>query len=413
MNKHQRIQRALMVAVFGATSGLATQVKAQSYRITHVDPSPSAGGSWAWDINNEGRVTGAFAFADFSSVHGFYWDDGVTMDLPPYTDGNTRYCEAFGVNADGIVVGEASKVVFPSISTHGFITTDGVAPNLLDPLPAMRTFQLNDVNDTSVPWAVGWTDSGVIFGGTLMHQAAALLLDGNQNTPVDLDMLGGRSSWANAINVHGAVAGGSLTGDGPQHAALWLDGLATDLGTLGGRASEAVDLNDDNLVVGWAETPSNHRHAMAYVDGTTIDLGTLQGHTSEARGVNGLGQIVGMSWTAGGRVHAFVYEYGSMADLNALVSPGSGWELQYAEAINDLGQIVGRGRLNGKDAAFLLTPEDTCFADCNGDGTVDTQDFICFLSLWTAQDKASDCNGDGLVNTIDFVCFLNAWATGC
>ncbi len=45
-----------------------------------------------------------------------------------------------------------------------------------------------------------------------------------------------------------------------------------------------------------------------------------------------------------------------MLDLNNLLSPGSGWSLQAATGINDLGQIVGYGMINGNQQAFLLTP---------------------------------------------------------
>lgn len=54
-----------------------------------------------------------------------------------------------------------------------------------------------------------------------------------------------------------------------------------------------------------------------------------------------------------------------------------------------------------------------CIADCNQDGNVDTQDFICFLNLFTQLDPQADCNGDTIVNTLDFTCFLNAWNAGC
>jgi probable HAF family extracellular repeat protein len=54
-----------------------------------------------------------------------------------------------------------------------------------------------------------------------------------------------------------------------------------------------------------------------------------------------------------------------MTDLNTLLLPGSGWTLNYAEAINDAGQIVGIGT-NGLNQhhAYLLTPvpEPTSFA---------------------------------------------------
>jgi probable HAF family extracellular repeat protein len=46
-----------------------------------------------------------------------------------------------------------------------------------------------------------------------------------------------------------------------------------------------------------------------------------------------------------------------MIDLNTLIDPASGWTLQYASAINDVGQIVGYGlNPSGQQDAFLLDP---------------------------------------------------------
>ena len=55
----------------------------------------------------------------------------------------------------------------------------------------------------------------------------------------------------------------------------------------------------------------------------------------------------------------------------------------------------------------------TCYADFNGDGVVNTQDFLAYLGAWAANDMAADCNSDGTVNTQDFLCFLSLWAAGC
>jgi probable HAF family extracellular repeat protein len=48
-----------------------------------------------------------------------------------------------------------------------------------------------------------------------------------------------------------------------------------------------------------------------------------------------------------------------MTDLNSLLPADSGWELSGAVAINDSGQIVGSGIINGQTHAYLLdtTPE--------------------------------------------------------
>ncbi len=68
---------------------------------------------------------------------------------------------------------------------------------------------------------------------------------------------------------------------------------------------------------------------------------------------------------------------------------------------------------------FALTPEASCFADFNGDGEVNTQDFLGYLGAWSTAyqsgnyDAAVDCNGDNLINTQDFLCFLGLWSAGC
>lgn len=56
---------------------------------------------------------------------------------------------------------------------------------------------------------------------------------------------------------------------------------------------------------------------------------------------------------------------------------------------------------------------DSCPADFNGDGIVNTLDFLAFLNAYNAGDLAADFNGDGTVNTLDFLAFLNAFNTGC
>jgi hypothetical protein len=54
-----------------------------------------------------------------------------------------------------------------------------------------------------------------------------------------------------------------------------------------------------------------------------------------------------------------------------------------------------------------------CEADCNGDGTLNILDFVCFQGLFTAGDLEADCNGDGVLNILDFVCFQGAFQDGC
>jgi|GEM_PF-2558736 len=77
---------------------------------------------------------------------------------------------------------------------------------------------------------------------------------------------------------------------------------------------------------------------------------------------------------------------------------------------------VDRIELTASDMAaftvsdFTYEPIPTCRPDVNGDGTVNTLDFIVFLNAWSSQSHEADWNGDGAVNTLDFVLFLNDWA---
>jgi probable HAF family extracellular repeat protein len=88
-----------------------------------------------------------------------------------------------------------------------------------------------------------------------------------------------------------------------------------------------------------------------------IDLGTLVSHTnSVALAINNVGKVVGYSSTKSGTSRAVLWDNNSIKDLNNLIPPNSGWKLTYANDINDSGQIVGEGIINGRTRAFLLTP---------------------------------------------------------
>ena len=57
------------------------------------------------------------------------------------------------------------------------------------------------------------------------------------------------------------------------------------------------------------------------------------------------------------------------------------------------------------------TEDDACgFADCDGNGSVNTQDFLCYLGLWSTVDAGADCDGNGSINTQDFLCYLGLWS---
>jgi probable HAF family extracellular repeat protein len=70
--------------------------------------------------------------------------------------------------------------------------------------------------------------------------------------------------------------------------------------------------------------------------------------------MNASGEIVGDLTAASGATDAFLYEKGMMININSLLPANSGWDLQTANGINNLGQIVGDGLYDGQEMGYVL-----------------------------------------------------------
>jgi probable HAF family extracellular repeat protein len=275
-----------------------------SYQITDLGSLPSGNGESApYGINDSGQVVGE-SFIDFPNGHAFLWD--ATNGMQDGTLPGDRVSVALGINNSGQVVG---------YSYNGFL--------------ARHAFLWDATN--------GMQDLGTLPGGT--------------------------GSSAKGINNAGQVVGDSDTAgtQGYGHAFLWQNGAMTDLGTLPGDGeSYALRINDSGQVVGESRGAPTHAFLWDAVHGMQ-NLGTLSGDAS-AYGINDSGQVVGTSQVFDPNYYvtdAFVWQNGTMSDLNDLIAGGSGWTLGFASAINNAGQIVGEGTLNGGNRAFLLTPDSS------------------------------------------------------
>jgi hypothetical protein len=76
-------------------------------------------------------------------------------------------------------------------------------------------------------------------------------------------------------------------------------------------------------------------------------------------------------------------------------------------------RFVGQSQFKIAFDDIEFVPQGDCRADLNGDGALNTVDFIAFLNAWSAGELGADWNGDGAINTQDFLAYLNEWASGC
>jgi probable HAF family extracellular repeat protein len=255
-------------------------------------------------INDLGQVVGPFDGGDI-------WENGVLTDL----DLPGPLCD---INNAGQMIGNYQVFVEPGIiEQRGYIYQDGVWTDI----------EIGLVNALN--------NAGQVVGGQW-------LWDGGDVT--DLGSLGGGGTWASGLDDAGRVVGWSGVRSGPfrtVHAFLWEDGVMTDLGTLGGEYSFAYDINNVGQIVGRAANEMGYQDAFFWEDGEMIPI-----EDTVANSINDLGQVVG--W-------GFLWEAGTRHWLSDIIPPDNGWSNLIGHDINNPGQIVGTGVLDGNLHGFLMT----------------------------------------------------------
>jgi probable HAF family extracellular repeat protein len=192
--------------------------------------------------------------------------------------------------------------------------------------------------------AVGINSSGKIAGASGYIAAdpnvKAVVADSQGMTALG-SALGGPVSRALGINNSDQSAGWERApGTTERRQALRWNGLVpTQLASLPQHTnSRGLDINASGVVVGQSSpgpTGGNGARAVVWTGTTPTDLGTLGGQQSQANAINDLGQIVGLSFLADGSLRAALWQNGTIVNL------GSGANFSYATAINNAGQIVG------------------------------------------------------------------------
>ncbi len=328
-----------------------------SYSITDLG---SLGGkiTSATDLNERGQVVGESQTG--TTTHAFLWDPIKGMqDL----GAGSTYSSATGINELGQVIGWSS---FPGAPAGmGFVWERAIGTRALPPLPGNGSSRALGINNHGQ--IVGWSKS------TGVSDHAPTLWDGDD--VINLGTIGTQHAQARDINDLGQATG--QVGSAPKGpSVVWENGTIKEIGSLSGGkwGSSGIDINELGDVTGNSPVkgPGNFllvsRPFLFTAAGTLHNLRTLPCGPFEAafgsgHGINDHRQIVGMLGcvtsppTLGDQVAA-IWEQGiGWRNLNELIPPGSGWELYYATGINNRGQIIGSGFLNGENRAYLLTPD--------------------------------------------------------
>lgn len=341
---------ATIVAICMAATGLARADV--PYNITALNVLPGSIDGLAFGLNNVGQVVGDSRLDRTGNVgrsRPVVWDyGGAPHEL--WSD-QTVGGNLLGINNSGEIVGRygsGSGIPLPGPGVpYGrafyFSTATGRIDIGLAPTGNSKAAAINAAGQVA---GTSETLDTVIINGTPMQQYIphAFVWDKTNGIRAIGDLNGG-DSFANAVNSYGQVVGYGDLANGHWGAFVWdaTNGIR-DLPTTPGQSSQAYAINDRGQVLG----------VDFGIGGVLWDLATgTETAVPNGDALNNLGQVVGSAYGGG----AFLwYETGGTRLLSSLIPAGTGWQLDYAFAINDAGDIAGYGLLNGQIRGFLMTP---------------------------------------------------------
>ena len=311
------------------------------YRVTVVGPA----NSWVYGMNNAGVVVGDYPVG--ANLRRAFLNRGKGLvDLGALKGVQSA---ATGINDRGEVVGN-------------WLTADGLQRGFIYACGKAR-----DIG--GIPGrSTGYTDinnAGYITAAS--RDPAAEETRGYLRTPngtfIDLGAIpwegsGEAETIPAAINNRNQIAGrsGRFNSPEPQYRAFgWSRGVIRDLGDLGSTPNVATAINDRGQITGQAYLPVGPRDSVAflYSNGRMVSLDTrpaTEYKYSAGHGINNRGHVVGESVHLSG----FIWRGKRMESLNALIAPGSGWDIHYPVAINDAGQVAAVATRNGVRYAVRL-----------------------------------------------------------
>ncbi|HEY1242645.1 MAG TPA: choice-of-anchor D domain-containing protein [Bryobacteraceae bacterium] len=356
----------LIAVILASFTGYA---QAPQYTIADLGGNTSSLTLSVAAINRDGRVVGT-ATSNGQSL-AFRTAPNSSINLPGDSLGTLggSSSTAWGINTSGQVVGESNTAAGAS---HAFRTAPNAAIN-------PGTDDLGTLGGVSSR-AVGINDSGQVVGqsATSSGRNDAFVTAPNSAINPATDDIGAltfspySSSGSSGLSINSAGHAAGFFVATPESCPGCMYPLAYEYqnGTIteilgfvrAPQGNNLTPINDANQVVdtGNCSDPSAQLPCTdVWQNGTMTSLAQCD---CETHGLNNSLQVVGQWYRIPGvttpnpGARAFLYTSGQVYDLNVLLPPGSGWVLVNAVAINDSGQIIGTGQLNGVDHVFRMDP---------------------------------------------------------
>lgn len=347
----------------GAYLVFITPVEAVTYRIDELPPATGYATSFARSINDNGEVVGDShpMVADYFNGTGTVWRGLVPANLGKA--GKGTYSFGTAINNSGKIAGDADN----GNSRPNAVVFQGGTAKFID----------SGANNSHVLFVA---DSGFIVGnyakgfggawlptiwteepkkpGTYKHQFLPRYTEPNgiiasQNYIFDANNYGVAVGQIDSASLGGQRAG--VWNNNTQHTLEILPQLPNEWGAY------AYGVNDAGVIVGMSNQGVFSSTPVVWAADAGRTITSLPLFPEETHGyankINNANQIIGSHGDGTAEPVPAVWIDGQIFDLQSnLDDTGLGWELQSADDLNNLGQIVGTGRLDGQTRGFILTP---------------------------------------------------------
>ncbi len=290
----------------------------------------------------------------FPNTGPFLWTDGTITTLAtlpnfPANDG----VEAESENGSAFLIyAPVSNIPSTDGATEVYV---GGQIYVLTPLPGEGTYAGVNGPIPSYQFAYSVNDKGVAVGPAENSSNLMMPVMWDKGVVSVLPLLPGfQTGTAYVINDQGVVAGtDNVVNFSPngQNSLGWIyqNGTLTALQPLSGDISSgATSMNEAGIVAG-TSTDNHALRAVTWDHGVVTALATVAGEQSAyAARINDVGQIIGEYVDSTGTQVAALWQDGKLVDLNTLLAAGSGWSVTSAYDINDNGEVMVQGTINGK-----------------------------------------------------------------